>query len=259
MNKLGRTRTKLANGPETREFLEIGLALLRTDLLEHTGPDIEQGDHSRLFESLSRERILALAEKRDTERTLLLGVNMFRNRWERKDFYTEDLIAYLFRLEPQKQHFEEMAEAGRALAKEVSFGQLIRLLAAVETESVLNDPRMSLQAILQVALPSHPRVQEFSRAQYEYLLPAWGKLYKEIATTYGLSLADGYTWNDMALLFNSVVEGVTMRSRAEPEEPKLSNGEGVLASAIFAMVPTLLTNCPKELDATFPVGTDKLG
>ena len=256
INKLGKTRAKLANSSETREFLEIGLALLRTDLLEHTGPDIEQGIHSRLFESLSRERIMALSEERDPKGELKLGVNMFRNRWDRKDFYTEDLIAYLFRIEPQKRHFEEMAEAGRALAKEVAFGQLIRLLAATETEAVLNDQRMSLQAILQVALPSHPRVQEFSRAQYEYLLPAWASLYEEISTTYGLSLADEYTWNDMALLFNSVVEGVTIRSRAEQDEPKLSNGEGVLAAAIFAMVPTLLANCPKDLGATFPVSRE---
>jgi hypothetical protein len=49
MNMLARTRAKLANSPETRDFLELGLALLQTDLLEHTGPDIEQGIHSRLF------------------------------------------------------------------------------------------------------------------------------------------------------------------------------------------------------------------
>lgn len=145
--KLAKTRASLANSPETREFLELGLTLLRIDLLEHTGPDLEQGIHSRLFESLSRERIMALAKDQDTEGTHRLGVGMFRNRWERKGQYTEDLIAYLFRLEPQKRHFEEMAEAGRALTKEVSFGELIRLLAAAETEAVMSDQRVSLQSM----------------------------------------------------------------------------------------------------------------
>jgi dGTP triphosphohydrolase len=253
-NKLARTRAALANSPETREFLELGLALLRTDLLDHTGPDLEQGVHSRLFESLSRERIMALAKEWDTEGTRQLGVGMFRNRWERKGQYTEDLIAYLFRLEPQKRHFEEMAEAGRALTKEVSFGELIRLLAAAETEAVMNDERVSLQSILQVALPNHPRVQEFSRAQYEYLIPEWGRLYAEVASAYGLMLADGYTWDDMALLFNSVVEGILIRARTEHNEPKLSNGEGVLSGAIFVMAPSLLKNCPQDLDSAFRIG-----
>lgn len=253
MNMLAKTRAKLANSPETREFLELGLALLRADLLEHTGPDIEQGVHSRLFESLSRERIMALAEERDTENTRLLGVTMFRHRWARKDFYTEDLIAYLFRVGPQERHFKEMAEAGHALMKEASFGQLVRLLAAAETEAVIADPVANLQAILQAALPKHPRVQEFSRAQYDYLLPRWAQLYEEVGAAYGLDLADGYTWNDLALLFNSVVEGAVLRARTEGKAPTLSNGEEVLAAAIFAMVPTVLANCPQDLDSLFPV------
>ena len=252
-NMLARTRAKLANSPETREFLELGLALLQADLLEHTGPDIEEGVRSRLFESLSRERIMTLAEERDSEQTLLLGDSMFRHRWPRKDFYTEDLIAYLFRLGPQERHFDEMADAGRAMMKEASFGQLIRLLAEAETAAVASDPLANLQAILQTALPKHPRVQEFSRAQYEYLLPRWAQLYEEVGAAYGLSLADGYTWGDMSLLFNSVVEGVILRARVEGGGPKLSNGEGILASAIFAMVPTLIANCPQDLDALFPV------
>lgn len=254
-NMLATTRAKLANSWETREFLDLGLALLQADLLEHKGPDIEQGDRSRLFECLSRERIMALADERDTRNNRLLGVSMFRHRWPRKDFYTEDLIAYLFRVGPQERHFDEMATAGRTLMKEVSFGQLIRLLAAAETEAITDDPLSSLQAILQAALLKHPRVQEFSRAQYDYLLPRWAQLYEEVGAAYGLHLADGYTWGDMALLFNSVVEGVVMRARVEADEPRLSNGEGVLAAAIFAMVPTLLADCPLNLDDTFPAGS----
>jgi hypothetical protein len=96
-------------------------------------------------------------------------------------------------------------------------------------------------------------LREFSRAQYESLLPRWAELYEETATVYGLNLAAGYTWGDMALLFNAVNEGVTLRTRLEGV-PQLSNGEGVLTSAIFAMLPTLLDNCPSNLDKVFPVG-----
>ena len=83
---LAKTRARLANTRETRAFLELGLALLSADLIEYTGPDFEEGIPSRLFESLSRERIMTLAEDRDPTHTLPLGVNMFRHRWARKDY-----------------------------------------------------------------------------------------------------------------------------------------------------------------------------
>lgn len=249
---LAKTRAELANSKETREFLELGIALLRADLLEHTGPDIEQGIHSRLFESLSRERIMSLAEEHDTGNGPL-HVNMYRHRWPRKDYYTEDLIAYLFRAKLQERHFEKMVRAGRTLMREASFGQLIRHLAAAETEAVAADPLANLQVFLQAALPRHPRVQEFSRAQYDYLLPRWAQFYEEVAGAYGLDLADGYTWDDLALLFHTVVEGAVLRARTEGRAPNLSNGEGVLAAAIFAIVPTISPNCPQDLDSVFPI------
>jgi hypothetical protein len=253
MNMLSKTRAKLANSSETREFLDLGLTLLQADLLEHTGPDIERGIHSRLFESLSRERIMSLAEERDTDDRRLLGVNMFRHRWARKDFYTEDLIAYLFRFGPQERHLREMTEAAHALMRKESFGRLIRALAAAETEAITTDPYATLQAILQTALPKHPRVQEFIRAQYEYLLPHWAQLYEEVGCSYGLDLSAGYTWNDLALLFNSVVEGVVFRARAMGSTPTLSSGEDILAGAILVMVPTLIADCPQDLDTIFPI------
>jgi hypothetical protein len=253
MGMLAKTRTRLANSPETREFLELGLALLRTDLIDHTGPDFELGDRSRLFESVSRARIMALAKQRDPDRARLLGENMFRHRWRRKDHYTEDLIAYLFRLGPQQRHLDDMFATSIALIDEISLGQLVRTLAAAEVDAMLADPLVALQAIVQTALPKHPRVQEFTRAQYEYLLPRWAQLYARVATAYGLSLKSGRTWDDVALLFNSVVEGALMRARVEGAETRLSNGDGVLAGAILAMLPSLLDSA-EDWDTCYAEG-----
>ena len=86
--KLATTRAKLANDPATRDFLEIGLSLLQDDLLQHTGPDFDQGDRSRLFESLSRERILARAADLDPEKQKLLTVT-FSQRLSREHLVLE--------------------------------------------------------------------------------------------------------------------------------------------------------------------------
>lgn len=252
-DKLLPARLKLANSPPTRAFLELGIELLKTDLVEHTGPDFEQGLRSRLFESLSRSRILALAQERDSSGTERLGDTMFRNRWNHKNDYTEDLIAYLFRTGPQERHIEEMAEAARKLIRHSSLGDLVRAVAAVEMTAITEDSLSAVQAIVQAALPSHPRVQEFARAQYDFLLPRWARLYEEITAAYGLELAEGFTWDDVALLFNSIAESAFLRMRVEGQEPRLANGEGVLVGAIFVMLRVLLAECPDDLDGCYPV------
>ena len=61
------TREKIANSPETRAFLEIGLLLLHDDLLDHRGPDL-LADHdagTRLFAGLSQARLIERAEQED--------------------------------------------------------------------------------------------------------------------------------------------------------------------------------------------------
>jgi hypothetical protein len=253
-DKLLPARARLANTPETRAFLELGLGLLIADLVDHTGPDFEQGLRSPLFESLSRQRILALAGQTDVTQPLHLSDNMFRNRWTHKNDYTEDLIAYLFRTGPQERHIEEMREAAAELIKDASLGDLVRSLAAAEMAAITADPLSAVQAIVQAALPSHPRVQEFARAQYDFLLPLWAQLYEEVTAAYGLTLVDRYTWSDVALLFNSVAESAFLRRRAEGQEPQLTSGDGVLVGAIFVMLPTLLVSCPADLDNCYSTG-----
>jgi hypothetical protein len=244
--KLSVTRAKLANDPATRDFLELGLSLLQDDLLQHTGPDFDQGDRSRLFESLSRERILARAADLDTEKQKLLTVNMFRHRWDRKDRYSEDLISYLFRLGPQRERLKEMESAALALLPDVSLKELVQLLATAEVDTILIDPIFNLQTIIQAALPNHPKVRQFTQAQYEMILTGWANLYERIAMAYGLELKPGLTWSDVALLFNTVVEGALVRARIDKVEAVLSNGERVLAGAILVMLPALMQELPDD-------------
>jgi hypothetical protein len=250
---LAATRAKLANSTGTREFLDIGLNLLQDDLLRHTGPNFDEGERSRLFESLSRERILKRAGELDANQTGLLTVNMFRHRWDRKDRYTEDLISYLFRVAPQERHMIEMEEAAAVLMAGTSLQELVRLLAAAEVEAMLADPLVSLQTIVQAALPNHPRVRYFSRAQYDMILPRWAHLYERVTAGYGLKLQAGFTWLDVALLFNTVVEGALARARVDRAEPTLSTGERVLAGAIFVMLPALLEGLPDDLSTLYSI------
>jgi hypothetical protein len=244
--RLAETRAKLANTAETRDLLEIGLLLLREDLLGHTGPDFDQRERSRLFESLSRKRIAEKAIELDPQNELILSEHVFRHRWDRKDRYTEDLISYLFRLTPQQQRLQEMEKAALKAVSAVTLKELVQLLAAAEVDMVLVDPIFNLQNIIQAALPIHPKVRQFSKKQYDMLLTGWASLYERIALAYGLRLKPGFTWSDVALLFNAVVEGTLLRARVYGEEAVLSNGERLLARAIGIMLPSLVEGLPDD-------------
>ncbi|MDX3190506.1 hypothetical protein PV458_19025 [Streptomyces sp. MN03-5084-2B] len=248
------TRAKAANSPETREFLEIGLQLLRDDLIEHTGPDFEAGTRSKLFETISRERILQQAElaDRNREQKKLLTVNMFRYRWEQKDRYTEDLISYMFRLAPQSEHLDHMDAASDRLMAQASLAEFVHTLTEFELRSKLEDPLVNVRMIVRNAIPNHPRVREFCRIQFDHLLPRWAALYERVATAYGLTLKSRYRWLDIATMFKAIVEGELTWARVA-SRPVLSDGNYILGSAILAMLPTLVENAPDDLAGCYAV------
>ncbi|MFC5285565.1 hypothetical protein ACFPM7_00745 [Actinokineospora guangxiensis] len=247
MGRLASTRAKLANSTETRAFLEIGLDLLRVDLLQHTGPDFDSGSRSALFESVSRERIL---ERAGGGRAL--SVNMFRYRWDRKDRYTEDLISYMFRLAPHRRHLELMDRTCDELMRTLSLADLVRAVSAVEVDSIVADPLISVQSVIQGALPNHPRVREFCQAQLDQLLPIWAGVYEKVAGNYGLRLRPGLTWLDIAVVFNTIIEGELAWARVGGR-PRLSSGDHVLAATILALVPSLWEGAPEDLTTLYRV------
>lgn len=240
------TREKIANSHETRAFLEIGLLLLRDDLLDHRGPDLLD-DHDAgtcLFAGLSQARLIERAERESVHerRPKMLTVGMFRDRWRYKSRYTEDLISYLFRPAVLEQYMHDLHESAAKLSKEASYPELIRQLADTVMAATVRDPLWSLQNIIWVALPNHPRIQMFLRTGYERWIAHWASIYEELAGVYGLELGAGYTWLDVAELFNAVANGARVRARAMGPVARLSSGENVVVGAIQAMLPQLFVN-----------------
>jgi hypothetical protein len=242
------TRERIANSPETRAFLDVGLLLLRDDLLDHRGPDL-QDDHdagTRLFAGLSQARLIERAAQEDAqvEQPRILTVGMFRDRWRYKSRYTEDLIAYLLRPSTRESIVRDMREATRKLPSDVPFADLVRRLTPIVLGSTLTDPLWRLQMIIRVALPNHPRVQAFSKHRYQQWVSVWATMIEEIAARYELELRPGYTWLDTAELFHVVADGARLRARTLGSVAELSSGDNVLAGAVLAMLPGLFVTAP---------------
>lgn len=183
---------------------------------------------------------------------LQLSENKFSDRWPLKNYYNEDLLAYLFRPAPQIAYMEQMGAVVDSLIPTQSFGQLIRLVAAAESSAILTDPLADLQRIVQVALPRHQRVVDFVNTLYDVLLSRWATIYEKISSGFGLSIRPGLTWMDVAILLNTVIEGAWMRAN-DGSLPKLSTGDGVLVGAIFAMLPSIMKDSPPDWDQLYAV------
>jgi hypothetical protein len=242
------TRMRIANSSETRAFLDVGLLLLRDDLLDHRGPDLmnEEDAGTRLFACLSQARLVERASREDAhrEQPRVLTVGMFRDRWRYKSRYTEDLIAYLLRPALLEPMLRDIGELARALPPDASLVELIRQLALAIVGSTVTDPLWRLQLIIRVALPNHPRVQAFSKYRYEQWVPEWGAIFEEVGARYRLELRPEYTWVDVAEIFHALGDGARLRARALGSVAELSSGENVLAGAVIAMVGGLLVNAP---------------
>ncbi len=240
------TRHKIANSPETRAFLEIGLLLLRDDLLDHRGPDL-LADHdagTRLFAGLSQARLIERAEREELgeQRPKVLTVGMFRDRWRYKSRYTEDLIAYLMRPTLRDRVLDDIRAAMRSLPPDIPLAQLVRQIADVALLATLDDPLWNLQTIVWVALPNHPRVQRFLKSRYEEWVGHWAQICEETADRYGLVLRPGCTWRDVAELLSAVADGARLRAKGVGSVATMSSGENVVVGAIQVMLPGLFVN-----------------
>jgi hypothetical protein len=169
-------------------------------------------------------------------------VGMFRDRWRYKSRYTEDLIAYLLRPALLQRKLALARNAMRALPADIPLSRLISEMTRVVLANTLNDPLWSLQTIVWVGLPNHPRVRTFLKINYEQLVTNWAGLYEQVAQRYGLELRAGYTWLDVAEMLNAVTEGARMRAKGMGSIAALSSGENVVVGAIQAMLPGLFVN-----------------
>jgi hypothetical protein len=242
------TREKIANSAETRAFLEVGLLLLRDDLLDHRGPDLLD-DHDAgtcLFAGLSQARLIERAGREDarTERPRMLTVGMFRDRWRYKSRYTEDLIAYLLRPTLTEEYIGKVRRKARTASPAVPLPQLIRELVDAVLSSTVEDPLWSLQTMVWVALPNHPRVQTFLKVRYEHLIAEWADIFEELGGVYGLRLQPGHTWRDVSEMVNSLSDGARVRARAMGSVASLSSGENVVLGAILTMMSGLFVDVP---------------
>lgn len=239
--KLEPARRRITNSEDTWQFLEGGLDLLRHDLLDHTGADLTTGAAARLFASLSMKRVVGAAQARSNGRNGVLPTEgRFKQRWPHHARFAEDLIAFLFRLAPQQRRLRQITAYLDRLPAQMTLHELVRQLADTELRGVFDDRNTGLRIVVQGAMPNHERVRAYVAATYEQILPMWAGIYEKIGTMYGLQPRPPYTWLDLAVMFDAVLEGTALRARCQPDAAFLSAGDSILAGTVLALLPGVL-------------------
>ncbi|WP_406279056.1 hypothetical protein OHT93_38655 [Streptomyces sp. NBC_00191] len=221
-------------------FLDLGLHLL----YEHHFAGASHRSVTseiKLFRNLGPEDLMrhaallipdpAAAEQIDRQRWL--------DTWHHQSAFLEDLIAYLFRPAITVGRVRDVQVLLLAEAPGLTLGQLVREGTTAELRSTLDDPTVSLQTFLQAALPGHPLIREATETIENALLGMWASLYAAVFPAYGIELRPGFSWGDMARLFDTAIEGALLKARLHGDVPCLDNDDNVLAGAIFAMLPGL--------------------
>jgi hypothetical protein len=243
LRELGGTRLKpgyradCCNRPLTRAFMDAGVALLDQDFVRYVGPQPHDSQRTALFQALSFDRIVTWVNENNLIEDTEASVNRdhLKKLWVHKDRYTEDLISYVFRPRLKDQHMEFTESYLVTMLGRKTLGEVVSMLCSYEMDHYLKDPLSNVQIIIQVAMPSHPRVREYTTALYDATLPRWAKIYEQIAALYGLTLSSGYTFGDLSLMLNAVIDGELMRSRTEGRN-RMAAGRDLLESTALAVL-----------------------
>jgi hypothetical protein len=248
-------REKVCKKPLTRAFMDAGVAMLERDLVKYPGPKPDDTKPTALFQALSFDRIVTWVNENTEFGDAKASINRddIRKLWVHKDRYTEDLIAYVFRPLRNDEHMEFAESDLVKMLSDKTFGDVVSMLCNYEMDHYLKDPLSNVQVIIQVAMPSHPRVQDYTTALYDSMLPRWAKIYEEISGFYGLSLTGGYTFGELALMLNAVIDGELMRSRVEGRN-RLAGGRDLLESTALAVLSGVTSRTVSDLISMKPLG-----
>lgn len=213
------------NIDKVRWFLEAGIELLLSSYtLLQSQQSMSFRSANELFKTITEDKLVA----QYAEVAKANGVQVSKAKkppralrepyWDQHHEYQADLLSYLFRSYFHDSRMLALRREVRTLT-DISFNELVDWLAVAESDEVTSVPEVRLQLAVQTAFPADDRVRALAKGLYDRQRDAWAVLYEQIAATYGITLdpAAAIDWDDVATIFNLVVEGASLRRAVSPE------------------------------------------
>ena len=178
-----------ANSAATRLFLEAGVEILNRTLLRYeAGREAPRGYSQPLTRSAVCLGAVDLAG-----RDVGLGPGAWTNRWEYKEDYITDLVAYVLRPGPWVALYRSQREALRDDNHRTwRLGKLLYEIVEEQVNFLLTELPIVLSYALQTALPNDQLVQRANQRLYVEVVDELQALLEEIGQLYGCDAAPGF-------------------------------------------------------------------
>ena len=236
-----RRRTKeaqkrLANDRLTREYLDAGLRLITEQMTARGNADDEAEDDARpFFGWLSKHKII---EEVGRGGGLQGSEGSFRDRWEFRGDYIEDLLVYAL----WARHWSLVAsvaeESRELLTHSVDFVHAIHQVAYRDLCTLLDNPAYKISIIGAATAARDDTARDAIAETYRVITDSWSSLYKMTLEARGLKLRPGVTLREITDMLTAMADGLGLRIIADPGSPLIDHDrqESLLGKAALAFV-----------------------
>ncbi|KAA0975963.1 hypothetical protein ACIGB6_00095 [Paeniglutamicibacter gangotriensis] len=238
------TRKRLANGRETRAFLDAALDLtseLFTPALSESLLDTDEDDAPPVMSYLSRRKVLAKA-KFNCGADFPLSENMMRHRWSTHGDFLADFVSYALADKhwslqvALSRHTEELLAGGE------DFSKAVHRVAYEDLKLILEIPAYRFQLLAVASSQADAASALAVKRMYKNLSQVWLALYTRVLDHHGFTFRPGVTAEDFNILMQAMAEGLGLRLLSNVDEPLLDdeNKTSLLGTAALALLMALV-------------------
>ncbi|GAA5226453.1 hypothetical protein GCM10025778_09860 [Paeniglutamicibacter antarcticus] len=219
------TRKRLANGRETRAFLDAALDLT-TDFLtpEASARSLldDEEDARLVMPFLSRRKVLKKA-KENYGRGFPLSENMLRHRWNTHSDFLADFVSYALSDKYWTLHDAICRQAESLLTTTEAFTAAVHKAAYEDLLLVFELPAFKFQLLAVATAQADLSSAQSLVRMYDSLSELWTSMYEKVFDHYGFKFRPGITAEDINILLQATSEGLVLRLLSGVNEPLLDH------------------------------------
>ncbi|MDO2934797.1 hypothetical protein Q2T94_10825 [Paeniglutamicibacter sulfureus] len=207
------TRKRLANGRETRAFLDAALDLtteLFSPALSEQLLDTDEEDARPVMSYLSRRKVLAKARQNCGD-DYPLSENMMRHRWSTHGDFLADFVSYALADKHWSLQVALSQHAKDLLTSDDNFPSAVHRVAYEDLKLVLELPAFRFQLLAVATAQADTASAQALARMYTNLSQVWITLYTNVFEHYGLTFRPGVTMEDFNILLQAMAEGLGLR------------------------------------------------
>ena len=228
---------RLANDRLTLEYLEAGLRLIAQQMTAQPTADSspEADDRRPFFDWLSKTMVIDEVARAG----VLHGSDgSFRDRWEFRGDYIEDLLAYSLWSRHSAVTARVAAESLDLGTKAADFVRAIHLASYRSQCAALESSGFNVSIIGAATAACNDTARESTAETYRVVTESWHALYDATLKARGLRLRPGITLHEITWLLTAVAEGLLLRQIGDPGIELFDHDrqESLLGKAVIAII-----------------------